>query len=118
MVMLLNIIERSVKFNFPIEIAILDGYVSEDKDHEIQCSLSYAPISPQEWKKYLSNLTLTTDSGDKKYTVKEISASKITNRYSLVVNPFGEFYPEIDIEKKVIFSIIEDYIFNGGIFVC
>jgi hypothetical protein len=98
-------------------VAILNGYVSEHKDNEVQCDESpYTSISSADWSEYLGRLH--ADDGNVKYEVEFISTSQITNRYTVVVNPFSEFYPEIDIKKKVIFGIIEDYIFNGGIFVC
>ncbi len=117
MLTLLDTIERSIKLCFPIKIAILNGHVSEDRGNEVQCNESPSTsISSAEWHEHLGRLQ--TDDGNAKYDVEFISASQISNRYSAVINPFGEVYPEIDIKKKVIFSIIEDYIFTGGIFVC
>ena len=114
---LLDTVERSIKLCFPVKIAILNGYVSEDRDNEVQCNdSSRTSISSAEWHKHLGGLQ--TDDENAKYEVEFISASKISNRYMVVINPFGEVYPEIDIKKKVIFGIIEDYIFTGGIFVC
>lgn len=117
MLALLNIIERSLKLRFPVKMAILNGYVSEDIDNEVQCNESpCTSISSAEWREHLGRLK--TDEENAKYEVNYISASQITNRYTVVINPFGEVYPEIDTKKKVIFEIIEDYIFTGGIFVC
>ncbi len=117
MLTLLDTVEKSLKLRFPVKIAILFGYVSEDGDNEVQCNESPSTsISSAEWREHLSRLR--TDEGNVKYKVEFISASQITNRYTVVINPFGEVYPEIDIKKKVIFGIIEDYIFTGGIFVC
>ena len=59
------------------------------------------------WKECLSN--------GKKYMIDEIMASKIDNRYRLIINPFGEIYPEIDLEKKAVYRSIKEYIYHGGI---
>ena len=117
MITLLDIVERSLKLRFPVKMAILNGYVLEDRDNEVQCNdFSRTSISSAEWREHFGRLK--TDEKNVKYEVEFISASQITNGYTVVINPFGEVYPEIDTTKKVIFRIIEDYIFTGGIFVC
>ena len=97
--------------DYPIQIGILNGYVSEP-EKETKLDLFYrvnSSFNVDRWKECLSD--------EKKYMVDEIMASKIDNRYQIIINPFGEIYPEIDLEKKPVYGTIKEYIYHGGIFV-
>ena len=67
---------------------------------------------PSRWKEFLK---------EKGITIKEIKVgSKRTQwylqRYSVILNPYGRVYPEID-EKKTILELIFEYVARGGAFV-
>ena len=99
------------KHKYPIRIGILNGYVSEP-EKETKLDDFYrikSSFNVDKWKECLSDET--------KYKVDEIMASKIDNRYQIIINPFGEIYPEIDLEKKPVYGAIKEYIYHGGIFV-
>jgi hypothetical protein len=46
-----------------------------------------------------------------------MKVEEISSRYAVIVNPYGEGYPEQDAVTLRTFSSIEDYVYNGGIFV-
>jgi hypothetical protein len=52
-------------------------------------------------------------------SVNRLPISIINNSYSIVINPFGESYPEKPntLEDTPAFNLICDYIFNGGVFI-
>jgi HEPN domain-containing protein len=88
-----------------------DGYVSEP-EKEIKLDDFYSvnrTFNFDRWKECLSD--------EKKYMVDEIMASKIDNRYQVIINPFGEIYPEKDLETKPVYGAIKEYIYHGGIFI-
>lgn len=99
------------KHKYPIRIGILNGYVSEP-EKEKKLDVFYRvdnSFNVGKWKECFSD--------EIKYKVDEIMASKIDNRYQIIINPFGEIYPEIDLEKKPVYGTIKEYIYHGGIFV-
>ena len=99
------------KQDYPIRIGILSGYVSEP-EKEIKLDDFYSvnrTFNFDRWKECLSD--------EKKYMVDEIMASKIDNRYQVIINPFGEIYPEKDLETKPVYGAIKEYIYHGGIFI-
>ncbi|MCK4731210.1 MAG: HEPN domain-containing protein, partial [Methanophagales archaeon] len=115
----LNAAEGVLNFLYTIEkehkylirIGILNGYVSKPEE-ETKLDVFYSVNSNfnvDSWKECLSD--------EKKYTVDEIMASQIDNRYQVIINPFGEIYPEIDLETKPVYGVIKEYISLGGIFV-
>jgi hypothetical protein len=66
-------------------------------------------VTPTDWRDGLQQKALT---------VKEIQISGLNSRYAIVLNPYGEFYPEEDSLAFLSFKKIRDYISSGGIFVC
>jgi len=54
---------------------------------------------------------------DLKFRVRCIGVAGISNYYPVLVNPYGEAYPEENAYLKTTFGRIEDYVYNGGIFV-
>ena len=99
------------KQDYAIRIGILNGYVSElEKETKLDDFFSVnSSFNVDRWKDCFN------DEG--KYMVDEIMASKIDNRYQIIINPFGEIYPEIDFETKSVYGAIKEYIYHGGIFV-
>ncbi len=93
------------------KIAILNGYVN-NADDEIPCGTQKSPwtqYKPQDWFDALKKFG---------YECEYISISALTDKYIAVINPFGEEYPECDLNTLPTFKKISTYIEKGGIFVC
>ena len=113
---LLSQIEKSFRWDIsrPIKLGILNGYV-HDPSTEKPCSEYVWSFSKANfWKRYFSGLKRNAH---QKYDVIEISASQIDERFPIVLNPFGEVYPEFSIENKEVYNRIKLFINNGGVFV-
>jgi len=91
------LIKRKWKFRNPI-IAIMK---------EEGCMPKATRYPPSDWRDYF----------DKRYKTKIISCKEISNRYAVVINPYGEVYPEEDLFVLKTFNRIMGFIKNGGIFV-
>jgi hypothetical protein len=109
-------------FEPPIKIGILSGYVSAR--NEKPCS--YYPHSGYgkavQWMLDLKNTKNSTRSnssnGSTLFHASMTSVSDISNgSFSVVINPFGETYPEVGSAEGVGFKTIASYIKDGGIFV-
>jgi hypothetical protein len=74
----------------------------------------YSDYDNDQWKTAFNAIQLSN--GNQKYQVDEINASNISSEYAMIINPFGEAYPESDIELRPIFNKIKDYVWSGGIF--
>lgn len=91
------LIKRKWKFKTPI-IAIIK---------EEGCKPKETRYTPSDWRDYF----------DERYETEIISCKKISNRYAVVINPYGEVYPEEDLFVLKTFNRIMEFIKNGGIFV-
>jgi HEPN domain-containing protein len=112
---LLHTIERSQKFRFVIQVAILNGYVEGASVSEIPCSSSpFTSFSLNDWETFFQSVRVGNQA---KFNVSRISASEISNRFAVILDPFGEAYPEKDFRERVVFDIINDYVADGGLFV-
>lgn len=96
----------------PILIGILNGFIEHENEHK--CKPRWSTGNTEFWEDYLSNIKVEGER--KKYEAVPLYASQISNKYALILNPFGENYPEWDTEKRGIFHRIVSYIQNGGIF--
>lgn len=67
---------------------------------------------PSCWKEYLQNKGIRT----KKIRICSRTTRWSLQRYPVIINPYGRFYPEID-EKETVLGSIFDYVENGGAFV-
>ncbi len=97
-----------------IKIGILNGFV-DNPNTERPCTEYAIKERPSIWKDYFEALT-EKDSSQRKFLVKEISVFEIDIDYAIVLNPFGETYPEHDFEKKSSYQIIKTFIEDGGLF--
>ena len=98
-----------------IKCGILNGYV-EDPEKEKRCAeYIWTTDKADFWGDYLSNLK--TEDGRRKYDIKEIMACEISNKFAMILNPFGETYPEYSLDRREVYNIIRNYIRNGGVFV-
>jgi hypothetical protein len=112
---LLNQIESEQKNKLPRKIGILNGYVDSSDPSEIPCQwYDITDIRITEWEKRFSNLT---KEGKGKYDVEKIPLTRVGNEFTVVINPFGEVYPERDAKLLSSYNIIKDYVENGGVFV-
>jgi HEPN domain-containing protein len=112
---LLQVVETRQKFMIPIKLGILNGYVDEQDPSEKPCSkYAYTEFKIEDWERRLSQITA---SGKSRFQIEQIPVSKIGNEYAIVLNPFGEIYPEKDTKKRFVFNHLKDYIENGGVLV-
>jgi hypothetical protein len=102
-------------FEPPIRIGILSGYIESRK--EKPCS--YYPHS-----QYRKAVQWMLDLNNIKYDKSNIFQASLTptsnlsnEAFSIVINPFGEAYPELGNSECVGFKTILSYIREGGIFV-
>jgi len=87
---------RSKRFRTP-HILVLDGTIAGDPK-EIPPTPVHSDRTPADWRAALSNM-------------EEL------NPPDIVVNPFGEVYPETDFNSHAIASMIRKYVWDGGIYV-
>lgn len=99
----------------PIKLAILNGY-AQDPSTEKACS-EYVWTLQQGipfWRDYFSKIKRNEQP---KYEVQEINAGEISEEFAVVLNPFGETYPERSMNDRYIYNQIKLFIKNGGVFV-
>ena len=114
-VALLHEIEKQQKFQFPIQVAILNGYVEGPNASETPCaSAPFTNFSIDDWENFFQGIRIGSQA---KYNVTRIPASEISNKFALILNPFGEVYPEKDFQERIVFDIIKNYVADGGLFV-
>jgi hypothetical protein len=103
-------------FDPPIKIGILSGYVSARK--EKPCS--YYPHSKHrkavQWMIDLKGIKDDNDSDLFQASLTPIS-NLSSGTFSIVINPFGEAYPELGSAEGVGLRTILSYIQDGGIFI-
>jgi len=68
----------------------------------------FTRISPDTWKTELEKNGLK---------VKYVRTNEISGRFVLILNPYGETYPEEELIETETFKKIKKYIYGGGIFV-
>jgi len=78
-------------------------------ENNIQDRHPYTSFLSADWEAAIRRLNLATEI---------ISIDQLSDKYSVVINPYGELYPERDPIKLDSFRKIKDYIAKGGIFVC
>lgn len=88
--LLLNRIETAMKMTQPIKIGILSGLVESDSN-EKPCSEFVYTDRRFDWKGRIAEITA---GGHQRFDIESLDASKIDNTYALIINPFGEVYPE------------------------
>jgi len=98
-------------------LGILDGYFGLDRKAEKPCTekpwADYEKGGIEGWRAALdSSLGPTVD-------VSLIAVTDISPKFSIVINPFGECYPELPSAPDVTpgYQMIKDYIYSGGVFV-
>jgi len=95
-------------------VGILDGYFGIDKQSEKPClERPWADVEKggvSGWRVALS---------EKKIKIEEIAVNSISPKFSIIINPFGECYPEFlaGPNRYPGYDMIKDYIYSGGAFV-
>jgi hypothetical protein len=87
------------------KIGILNDMEWNPADNEIS---SWATIPPSEWVEAFRM---------EKSKVELIDVSKSFDGYTIVLNPYGGVYPEVNLEKRTILRKIQNFVEEGGIFV-
>jgi len=100
---------NKVEITKRMHVGVLNGYVIGG-GNENPCKPGFASEGSTYWVKRLSER-------NPDFNPLEISACQISSEFALIVNPFGEHYPEIDVERKLVFQQLEDYVGDGGIYV-
>ena len=112
---LLNLVETKQKFGIPRKLGILNGYVDEQDPSEKACAkYPLTEFKIEDWEKRLSQIS---DSGKCKFEIDKIPISKVGNEYAVIINPFGEAYPEKDPKKRFAFNHLKNYVEDGGVLV-
>lgn len=99
---------RRSKFDSPIKIGVLNGYLDEHKTGKLP-SKPYTQYNPGDWYDELSS--------SEGFDVTWAVASEISDKFDIIVNPFGETYPEIDKPNLTTLRNIRTFIETGGVFV-
>ena len=101
-----------IKKRFP-KIGILNGCIN-GPEGEYKCEKKCTEVTSGMW-----NLELKRSLANIKFKkIKMISVSQLDHSFTIIINPFGDVFPEIDPKMHTTFYAIRDYIKNGGIFVC
>lgn len=110
---LLRKIEIKNRWQPEVKVGILNGYVRTKNENK--CAAH--PFSYEDSTYWKNNIERLGSLSGKKFNVKDIYATEISEEFAIVLNPFGEEYPEIDIKTKSIFYLIKDYVENGGVYI-
>lgn len=111
---LLYRIESKKKFTPLIKLGILNGYVEEDVLEKPCAAYPFVEFGIDDWERRFKRFLANDKS---RYIIEKIPISRISNDFALVLNPFGEAYPEKDIKKRFSFNILKDYVADGGVYV-
>jgi len=76
------------------------------------CLRSATRFTPEDWRQRLEELCK-----GREIKVETIQAEQISSKYTVVLNPYGEYYPEKDLVELNTLQEIKKYILNGGAFV-
>lgn len=92
---------------FP-KVGILNGsIISPQREHK--CEKGWTNVTPSMW-----NLALQEALHKK---IELIPVSKINDSFSLIINPFGDIFPEQDTKLHKTFYAICNFVKNGGFYV-
>jgi len=105
-------ISRKFKSIFP-KIGILNGSIYSPL-REYKCRRSWTDVTASMWYAEI----VRSLKGKTLKRIKLIPASKINDSFSIIINPFGDNFPEEDIKLHKTFYRICEFIKSGGLFVC
>jgi hypothetical protein len=96
----------------PITLGVFNG-LSGNQPNEKKCEPSATFKDAQFWKQYLGAMK----KGDMaKYDIREILTIEVDEQFAVIVNPFGEAYPESSAQTRDTYAQIKSFIENGGVF--
>lgn len=93
------------------KIGILNGSIF-DPAKEFRCQKEWTNVTASMWNFELKRNLVT------KTKIQMISTSQIDDSFSLIINPFGDVYPEKNTKSHETFDEIKNFIKRGGIFLC
>jgi hypothetical protein len=96
---------------FAAKLAILDGYVT-GRNEKICSKYQYTSSSRDFWRKKIETFDKTLG----KFEIVQTNIENISEDFAVVLNPFGEEYPEINVRNKSAFHTIKNFIEDGGIY--
>jgi hypothetical protein len=98
---------RLFRSYFP-KIGVLNGnIINPIREHK--CEREWTNVTPSMWDLILrKEITKRTEL---------ITTSEINNSYSIIINPFGDVFPEQDTKLHKTFYSICEFVKNGGIFI-
>jgi HEPN domain-containing protein len=112
---LLHSVEIKQKFAVPRRLGILNGYVDEEDPAEKPCGkYSFSEFKIEDWEKRFSQ---AADAGKQNFEVEIVPLSRVGSEYAVIVNPFGEAYPEKDVKSRFAFNHLKNYVEDGGVLV-
>lgn len=112
---LLSTVDIAQRFVTPRKLGILNGFVDQSDPSEKPCTeYMYTSFRSEDWEERFRQLSKAR--GDK-YEVERIPVSKVSDEYAVVINPFGEVYPEKDLKKRSSFGLLRSYLEDGGLLV-
>lgn len=98
-----------------VKVAILNGSIYSPV-RENKCVRSWIGVTPEMWRYALLTLfPYFSKSWNRAYY--EIPVTSIDDSWTIIINPFGDNFPEKDLKLHETFYKICDYVANGGIFV-
>lgn len=98
-----------------LQVGILDGRFSPSNPTEKICNISpWGDFSDNPVADWVNALSLISGVNLTKVAVLELSP-----RFQIVVNPFGEAYPDLPASRNILpgYTQIRNFISNGGVFV-
>jgi len=98
---------RKDKFRSP-KIGILNGYLSIDEAGTVP-TRRFTDYEPRDWYEAISSLVETR--------AEWLSAEQISEKFDVILNPFGETYPETNKPNLTTLRKIVEFVMEGGIFV-
>ena len=103
---------KDLRRKYIIKVGILNGSIySPVREHK--CKRIWIDITPEMWIQALK--PIFKNKIDKK--LKEINTESIDDSWTMIINPFGDNFPEKNLRLHETFYQVCNYISNGGIFV-
>jgi hypothetical protein len=100
---------RRKRFSKKPHIAVLDGRISDDGMANV--TAMYTTRTSDDWCENLR-------SRNPSWHIESASVDRaLSNEIDIIVNPFGEAYPEEDLSLHTTFTRIRDYVRAGGVYV-
>lgn len=104
---------KLTRWNYPVKVAVYNGLINNSKPKK-RCEKTN--FNDDSWKTHLESIIIDTK---KKFKVDKISVSQISNKYTIIINPFGEIHlDENNRTLNTLYNNILNFIKEGGIYVC